>query len=1103
MSRRFLSLLALGLLALGTVFISFSSNIAQTARRIQSAFFETEPDIPEMLKHEKATVSKQDFLTMRAEYFGELRGIAKDNVPAPGLRQEALEKMDGQLAAIERMPEGNRKNLLGASWTAIGPNPIISGTARYSGRTISIAVHPTDPNIVFVGTAQGGLYLTTDGGFNWTSLMDTAQSLAIGAIAISPSNPGTIYIGTGEHNFSSDSFFGVGVYRITISSVDIGIFGPLNRDAQNNDVFSGRGISRIVVHPTDPATIFVATTSGVGGISGSNSVFPSRGVYRSTNATSATPTFAKLTGLAGNLNASVRDIAIDPSNPDILIANVIAGSPSGGIYRSTNALANNPNFSLVQLFDSGSTSELTAEFAAIHPSGDTNATFYAATGNLGGRVLRSTDGGESWTERIDNNFCTPQCFYDIAIAVDPTNASRIYLGGAPSVVASFSTDGGATFTSGGSGVHVDTHAFAVAPSDPTIVYLGTDGGIYKSTNSGSSYTHLNNSRFYATQFMSIAVHPTDPDFTIGGTQDNGTNFYPPGGGSWTRVDGGDGGYTVIDQNATDTTNVTMYHTYFNRINSVVGYATRSTTSSAWSFRGCSGVTPANGINCDDTAILFYAPLESGPGNPNTIYYGSDRLYRSADTGINHTVVSQAPISSGVAISAIGIGPNDDNIRLVGLRDGGLFGTINGSSTLVDMDPGNNVPAGFIARVAVDPSNSSIAYATISAFGVNNVFKTTNLNDLGTAPVVWSAANGSGGTAIPQVPVSGFVIDPLIPTTLYAGTDIGVYISTDSGATWNPFGASLPRAAVFDMAIANGSPRKLRIATHGRGMFEIPIESPVASGHVKYDFDGDHKADVAIFRPGPGEWWLLRSSDGGNNAYQFGSSTDTVVTGDYTGDGKYDFAFWRPSTGEWYVLRSEDSTFFAFPFGTTGDIPAPGDFDGDGKTDAAVYRPSAGVWFILRSSNGQVDVVPFGSAGDKPLVGDYDNDGKDDVAIHRPADNQFWINRSTAGVLVYQFGAAGDKPFAADFTGDGTADAGFWRPSTGEWFVIRSENQTFFAFPFGSNGDIPAPADYDGDGTTDATVFRPSTNTWFSNQTTNGVVITPFGSTGDIPVAGLQ
>ncbi|MEZ5308854.1 MAG: hypothetical protein R2684_17045 [Pyrinomonadaceae bacterium] len=275
-----------------------------------------------------------------------------------------------------------------------------------------------------------------------------------------------------------------------------------------------------------------------------------------------------------------------------------------------------------------------------------------------------------------------------------------------------------------------------------------------------------------------------------------------------------------------------------------------------------------------------------------------------------------------------------------------------------------------------------------------------------------------------------------------------------------------------------------------------------SSSTRFDFDGDHKADVAIFRPGPGEWWLLRSSDGGNNAYQFGSSTDTVVTGDYTGDGKYDFAFWRPSTGEWFVLRSEDSTFFGFPFGTTGDIPAPGDFDGDGKTDAAVYRPSAGVWFILRSSNGQVDVVPFGSAGDKPLVGDYDNDGKDDVAIHRPADNQFWINRSTAGVLVYQFGAAGDKPFAADFTGDGTADAGFWRPSTGEWFVIRSENQTFFAFPFGANGDIPAPADYDGDGTTDATVFRPSTNTWFSNQTTNGVVITPFGAAGDQPVAGL-
>jgi len=236
---------------------------------------------------------------------------------------------------------------------------------------------------------------------------------------------------------------------------------------------------------------------------------------------------------------------------------MVAAVPTGGLYRSTDALATTPTFTQTFSYASGtSTSELNGELASMRPAGSTDATFYAATGNLGGRVLRSTDGGANWIQQIDNNFCTPQCFYDIAVAVDPTNADRVYLGGAPALVAAFSTTAGTVFTEGGGGVHVDTHAIEVAPSNTSIVYLGTDGGIYKSTNSGVSYTHLNIAQFYATQFMSIAVHPTDTNFTIGGTQDNGTNFYDASAGtSWTRVDGGYGGYNVIDQKDADLTNL--------------------------------------------------------------------------------------------------------------------------------------------------------------------------------------------------------------------------------------------------------------------------------------------------------------------------------------------------------------------------------------------------------------------------------------------------------------------------------------------------------------------------------------------------------------------
>ncbi len=269
----------------------------------------------------------------------------------------------------------------------------------------------------------------------------------------------------------------------------------------------------------------------------------------------------------------------------------------------------------------------------------------------------------------------------------------------------------------------------------------------------------------------------------------------------------------------------------------------------------------------------------------------------------------------------------------------------------------------------------------------------------------------------------------------------------------------------------------------------------------FDFDGDGKTDISIFRPGPtpAQWWLLRSSDGGNNAYSFGLGTDKPVPADFTGDGKTDLAFFRESTSEWFVLRSEDSTFYGFPFGASGDIPAPGDFDGDGIADVALYRPSTSTWFILNSSGG-TRIETFGIAEDKPVVADYDGDGMDDIAIYRPSVSQWWISRSTDGVLVFQFGQPGDKTVQGDHTGDGKADVAFWRPSTGEWFVIRSEDQSFFSFPFGTSGDIPSPGDYDGDGTFDAAIFRPSNTTWFINGSTSGTQIFGFGISTDIPLA---
>jgi hypothetical protein len=286
----------------------------------------------------------------------------------------------------------------------------------------------------------------------------------------------------------------------------------------------------------------------------------------------------------------------------------------------------------------------------------------------------------------------------------------------------------------------------------------------------------------------------------------------------------------------------------------------------------------------------------------------------------------------------------------------------------------------------------------------------------------------------------------------------------------------------------------------------PITVNQAAGTVRrspFDFDGDGKTDIGIFRPIPGasEWWINRSSNGSTFALQFGSSTDRITPADYTGDGKADIAFFRPSSGEWYVLRSEDFSFFALPFGTNGDVPVPADYDADGKADFAVFRPSNSNWFISQSSGAPTRIFQFGISGDKPVVADYDGDGKADVGIFRQAAGgaEWWIQRSTAGSLAMQFGSNTDKSVQGDYTGDGKADIGIWRPTTGEWFIVRSEDFSFYGFPFGANGDVVSPGDYDGDGKFDATVFRPSSATWFISRTTAGTQIVQFGATGDRPL----
>lgn len=289
----------------------------------------------------------------------------------------------------------------------------------------------------------------------------------------------------------------------------------------------------------------------------------------------------------------------------------------------------------------------------------------------------------------------------------------------------------------------------------------------------------------------------------------------------------------------------------------------------------------------------------------------------------------------------------------------------------------------------------------------------------------------------------------------------------------------------------------RTGTVTIGARTLTVNQDAGNGRTTlFDFDGDDKADLSVFRHGLGTWYISNSSNGSVGAQQFGLPNDSIVTADYDGDGRSDLAVFRQGT--WYILGSLNGLVRTVQWGVAADWLAPGDYDGDGKADIAVWRESTGTWYIQRSSDGVNHAEHFGSMGDYPVARDYDGDGKTDIAVFRPSAQAWYIQRSSDSTLQSQvFGLLGDKLAPADYDGDGKTDLAVWRVQSSTWYLLQS-SAGFAAVQFGTNLDQIVPADYDGDGKADIAVMRQGI--WYILQSSNGAVRTEqWGTSADVAV----